>query len=107
MEFIDSESSEVQSPRKAGLIIPLLLLSRRDGGGVGVEVIEDEISDTSLMRRVEAARGGGGGLARRGEEGFLAEDGGVAREGGEGAILLGREVEISVLFLKSEEAVAS
>lgn len=113
MEFIETESREVQSPRKAGLIIPLLLLSRRDGGGVGVEVNEDEISDTSLVRRVEGARGGGGGFTRGGEDGscFLAEDGGVAREGGGGAILLGRGLfefeEVRVLFLKFEEAVAS
>jgi hypothetical protein len=82
---------------------------------VGVEVNEDEISDTSLVRRVEGARGGGGGFTRGGEDGscVLAEDGGVAREGGGGgAILLGRGLfelteEVRVLFLKFEEAVAS
>ena len=62
-------------------------------------VKEDEISETSLIRRVEGARGGGGGFARRGGEvvegllELLAEDGGVSREGGGGASFFGLEEE--------------
>jgi len=93
------------------IVGPLLFSSWRVGGGVGVEVNEDEISDTSLMRRVEGARGGGGGFARRGDDGSccLAEDGGVVLEGGGGAILLGRGLleEVEVLSMKFEEALAS